>query len=274
MDSNLIECPICANKYLKEKIEKHVDTCLRCPKEKPATRRITASSPKVQNTCFFEKKVKRKRSTKSADTGNEKKQCLDTSTESEVIKLSDTPPLPNISIDLSNETNKGTLVTDATQQSKDRAKSAKNSFQETLLKWSQSSSSTLNGDEKCAHDSTYNTLDISSNENVESSQNFIQGSKALNGSSEVKVSTPKNNLTTKTNGTKDNELCKRKKSNLALGKIPLAEQMRPKSFDDYFGQEAVNSNKILKELFYSKRIPSLLLWGPPGCGKVNMNKLK
>ena len=56
--------------------------------------------------------------------------------------------------------------------------------------------------------------------------------------------------------------------------VPLAERMRPLTMSDYIGQEqAVGHNKLLRTLFETNRIPSMILWGPPGCGKVNVNTL-
>lgn len=51
--------------------------------------------------------------------------------------------------------------------------------------------------------------------------------------------------------------------------VPLAEQMRPISFDEYIGQDkAVGQDRMLMKLLKSDTIPSMILWGPPGCGKV------
>ncbi|MCI5207608.1 MAG: replication-associated recombination protein A [Candidatus Electrothrix sp. ATG2] len=53
--------------------------------------------------------------------------------------------------------------------------------------------------------------------------------------------------------------------------IPLAERMRPESLDDFFGQEhLVGSGRLLHELIRNGKIPSLLLWGPPGSGKTTL----
>ncbi|MCI5211578.1 MAG: AAA family ATPase, partial [Candidatus Electrothrix sp. ATG2] len=53
--------------------------------------------------------------------------------------------------------------------------------------------------------------------------------------------------------------------------IPLAERMRPLSLDDFFGQEhLVGSGRLLHELIRNGKIPSLLLWGPPGSGKTTL----
>lgn len=52
---------------------------------------------------------------------------------------------------------------------------------------------------------------------------------------------------------------------------PLAERMRPRSLADFVGQEhLVSQGRLLHELIRSGRLPSLLLWGPPGSGKTTL----
>ncbi|NQY08706.1 MAG: replication-associated recombination protein A [Flavobacteriales bacterium] len=52
---------------------------------------------------------------------------------------------------------------------------------------------------------------------------------------------------------------------------PLAERLRPKTFDDYIGQEhLVGPNAVLRKALASKLIPSMILWGPPGTGKTTL----
>lgn len=59
-----------------------------------------------------------------------------------------------------------------------------------------------------------------------------------------------------------------KKASITSG-IPLAEQVRPDSLDEYVGQDHVlGGDKILRMLLDKHDIPSMILWGPPGCGKV------
>ncbi|KAJ7360475.1 Werner helicase interacting protein 1 [Desmophyllum pertusum] len=52
---------------------------------------------------------------------------------------------------------------------------------------------------------------------------------------------------------------------------PLAERMRPKTLAEYVGQSQVlGSNSLLRTLLEADEIPSMILWGPPGCGKTTL----
>ena len=52
---------------------------------------------------------------------------------------------------------------------------------------------------------------------------------------------------------------------------PLAERMRPASLDDYAGQKhLVGKDAILRLAIESGKLPSLILWGPPGVGKTTL----
>lgn len=53
--------------------------------------------------------------------------------------------------------------------------------------------------------------------------------------------------------------------------VPLAEKMRPSELGDYIGQEhIIGKNTVLRTLFERNTIPSMILWGPPGCGKTTL----
>lgn len=53
--------------------------------------------------------------------------------------------------------------------------------------------------------------------------------------------------------------------------MPLAEQLRPTSLDTYIGQKhLVGKNSILRTLIESGKVPSMILWGPPGIGKTTL----
>lgn len=52
---------------------------------------------------------------------------------------------------------------------------------------------------------------------------------------------------------------------------PLADKMRPDTLQDYIGQSrAVGQETLLRSLLEANEIPSLILWGPPGCGKTTL----
>ena len=56
--------------------------------------------------------------------------------------------------------------------------------------------------------------------------------------------------------------------------IPLAEILRPKNFEEYFGQHnVVSDNSPLYNLLNSGRLFSLILWGPSGCGKTTLARI-
>ena len=53
--------------------------------------------------------------------------------------------------------------------------------------------------------------------------------------------------------------------------IPLAERLRPTSLDELVGQQHLTGKgSILRTAIDSGRIPSMILWGPPGVGKTTI----
>lgn len=55
---------------------------------------------------------------------------------------------------------------------------------------------------------------------------------------------------------------------------PLAERLRPQSFQDFIGQEELlGAQGSLTKLIQQKIVPSLILWGPPGVGKTTLANL-
>ncbi len=53
--------------------------------------------------------------------------------------------------------------------------------------------------------------------------------------------------------------------------MPLAARMRPRTLDDFIGQEHIlGKDKLLRRLIESDKISSVILYGPPGCGKTTL----
>jgi putative ATPase len=60
----------------------------------------------------------------------------------------------------------------------------------------------------------------------------------------------------------------------ATGAIPLAERMRPTRVEDYVGQaHLLSPGKLLLTAIEKDRVPSMVLWGPPGVGKTTLGRV-
>jgi putative ATPase len=58
---------------------------------------------------------------------------------------------------------------------------------------------------------------------------------------------------------------------VAAKEAPLAERMRPRTLDEYVGQtRLLGPGRLLKQVCEHQTLPSLILWGPPGCGKTTL----
>jgi putative ATPase len=58
-----------------------------------------------------------------------------------------------------------------------------------------------------------------------------------------------------------------------MTRIPLAELLRPRTLDDFSGLDLLDAHFISQLRSGQGRIPSVILWGPPGCGKTTLAKL-
>ena len=61
---------------------------------------------------------------------------------------------------------------------------------------------------------------------------------------------------------------------MQVANIPLAERVRPKSLEEFIGQEhLVGPGKVLEQMVHSRKGHSIIFWGPPGVGKTTLAQI-
>lgn len=96
----------------------------------------------------------------------------------------------------------------------------------------------------------------------------FQGNEKANPSKKPKINSPVNARAGEYDGISENM---RNATMANKDHIPLAEKMRPCSLAGYIGQEQlVGADTVLQQLLTKGHIPSMIFWGPPGCGKSSL----
>ena len=70
---------------------------------------------------------------------------------------------------------------------------------------------------------------------------------------------------------KQSDLFDKKGKELLEREAPLADRIRPKTLEEFVGQEHIlGEGKVLRQAIETDHLPSMILWGPPGSGKTTL----
>jgi len=70
---------------------------------------------------------------------------------------------------------------------------------------------------------------------------------------------------------KQADLFEKKGKELLEREAPLADRVRPKTLEEFVGQEhLLGQGKVLRQAIQTDHLPSMILWGPPGSGKTTL----
>ncbi len=63
-------------------------------------------------------------------------------------------------------------------------------------------------------------------------------------------------------------------SDIPRSQTPLADRMRPRTLDEFFGQQhIIGQNRALRRMLETRKLCSMLFWGPPGVGKTTLARI-
>ena len=86
------------------------------------------------------------------------------------------------------------------------------------------------------------------------------------------MATNSNNDTS--NGLFETEETPERSSNAEVSGLPLAARMRPRTLEEFAGQQGVvGEGTLLRRAIERDQLTSVLFWGPPGCGKSTLAQI-
>ncbi|KAK6463170.1 DNA-dependent ATPase [Scheffersomyces coipomensis] len=242
-------CPICGKSFAQKSLERHVNSCLDnqeahtveelIPSSSSNTEVLAANDDEVE---VIEENKKRKPENPFSvlglkmDSSNKKKKL-------EKLQKSK-PTLTKILIE------EMKIQSQAKKKSKEEESFTETSFDQLVKEFPLDESKDQEEDVK--------------NEDSSNATQEIIDSTALTQSQPSKPPRQSDILT------KAQELLKLKRE----ASIPLAQRLRPKSLDDFFGQEKLlGKNGLLRNIIRADTIPSFILWGSPGVGKTSLARI-
>ena len=259
-----VECPICGKDFLKNMINMHVDNCLTGRKQTeggeasdaPTTNASEGlSAPKRQKVCNSSGEASSSSGTNKANVSQSKqawKNIFSTKSTNGADSKGKSDPEPsrvlsNTGVHFAQITGSGMSLTNT---------STAPSF-EQLAKAATDSR---------VHKSMPNSMSVP----VKLDLAKLDASPKTSNSSHQQKTSPLNQLNRSKVASGNSNTSTSKNSQDVGQSIPLSEQMRPKSLEEFIGQtHLLGKNKMLRTLLVSYQIPSMILWGPPGCGKVS-----
>lgn len=259
--NHLQQCPVCSQEYPSKAINKHVNECLNVLEEKPGrkeTRKRKAESAWGSLHPQQDGQAKKRKGKSPSAKSNSKNQTK----KKNLSQGSCDPKLLHIENEIESDPNEAKTddkttedTTEVTWFSKEKTKSEQ-------------------------------AIDISIDMTEENTLDKLEQKRCISLSNSTPKNDDKNSKTADSSktypssGQIGNMILQRQQnvpvfgasnpsSNKKVDFAPLAEKMRPQMLDDYVGQDAsVGRKSMLRSLLQGDKIPSMVLWGPPGCGKV------
>lgn len=244
------ECPICSKIFSASILEKHVNSCLDSQEIIPRKRQID--------------KLPHRKVSQYNESSNE------THTKSDA-KEKHNDPFALLGLKMDSFDSKRNRAESKTMNSaKEKPTLTSILIAEKKSKGYGSNANAKVEDNDSPYTTNYKSKKRYSNEDLEVPNKKVAFSNSSETVSIINSSSQAETYEKSEELSKNQELLKLKRE----AKLPLAQRLRPKSLDEYYGQEKlVGENGILRNIIKSDQIPSFILWGVPGVGKTSLARI-